>query len=67
MKVVMRMKMMAVMMGKATMMMQMVMKRRMMGMETMMMKIKTSTKTTMIVEMVVLIVRTKVLMVQSAL
>ena len=65
MKVVMRMKMMAVMMGKATMMMQMVMKRRMMGMETMMMKIKT--KTTMIVEMVVLIVMTKVLMVQSAL
>ena len=36
-------------------------------METMMMKIETSTKTTMIVEMVVLIVRTKVLMVQSAL
>ena len=67
MQVVMRTKMMAVMMGKATTMMQTVIKKRIMGMQTLMMKMKTSTKTTMIVEMVVLIVRTKVLMVQSAL
>ena len=64
-KIVMRMRTTAVMMGKVTVMIQMVIKRRVMRMETMMTKIRTSTR--MIVEMVVLIVRIKMLMIQSVL